>query len=185
LRTNIPEKLLKIGADIESNGPQNLTRLTVLKKWFETSGSLPSFAIFIAKRASSKRGKSKGDEAVLFDHANDLLRDVDIYNPEISLERARQLCTELSKYQSEIRKHKWTNIRIIINHDLYLIEEGLSLYSYSRDDASRGYKLAVSYCENYNPKYGNALDNNSLFKIHELVRFMFGYEATIDNDLSG
>ena len=34
MRTNIPEKLIKIAEEIETTGQANLTRLTVLKKWF-------------------------------------------------------------------------------------------------------------------------------------------------------
>ena len=35
MRTNIPEKLLKIVEEIDENGNASLTRLTVLKKWLE------------------------------------------------------------------------------------------------------------------------------------------------------
>jgi hypothetical protein len=49
--TDIPEKLLKIAADIAERGNANLTRLTVLKKWFGHLGRLPPFAIWVASRA--------------------------------------------------------------------------------------------------------------------------------------
>ena len=35
MRTKIPEKLLKIVEERDAQGQANLTRLTVLKKWFE------------------------------------------------------------------------------------------------------------------------------------------------------
>lgn len=34
MRTDIPEKLIKITEEIEDTGQARLTRLTVLKKWF-------------------------------------------------------------------------------------------------------------------------------------------------------
>ena len=35
MRTAVPEKLLKIVDEIQANGDVPITRLTVLKKWFE------------------------------------------------------------------------------------------------------------------------------------------------------
>jgi hypothetical protein len=43
--TDIPEKLLKISAEIAVRGNANLTRLTILKKWFGHPGRLSPFAI--------------------------------------------------------------------------------------------------------------------------------------------
>ena len=64
MRTDIPEKLLRIVSDIEDKGPQELTRLTVLKRWFKDPLQLSSFAIFIARRAFSRKGKAKGEEFI-------------------------------------------------------------------------------------------------------------------------
>jgi hypothetical protein len=58
-----------------------------------------------------------------------------------------------------------------------LIEEGLKIYLGNNTDPSAGYRLAVSYCEHYDPAYGNMLDDKSLFKIEEIIRFMFTYEG--------
>ncbi len=48
MRTNIPEKLLKIVEEIDERGDANLTRLAVLKKWFERPERLSAFAIWVA-----------------------------------------------------------------------------------------------------------------------------------------
>jgi len=45
MRTAVPEKILKIIDDIDTQGNASLTRLTVLKKWFERPGRLPAFAL--------------------------------------------------------------------------------------------------------------------------------------------
>jgi hypothetical protein len=42
----MPEKLLRIASDIEVKGPQELMRLTVLKRLSKDSQRLSSFAIF-------------------------------------------------------------------------------------------------------------------------------------------
>jgi hypothetical protein len=73
----------------------------------------------------------------------------------------------LSSYQREYPK----------NHNLYLIEEGLRIYLGNTTDPSAGYRLAASYCEHDALTYGTMLDDKSLFKIEEIVRFMFTYEG--------
>ena len=57
MRTNIPEKLLKIVEEIDENGNASLTRLTVLKKWLERPERLSAFAIWVAARAVSAKAK--------------------------------------------------------------------------------------------------------------------------------
>jgi len=74
MRTNIPEKLLKIVEEIDENGNASLTRLTVLKKWLERPERLSTFAIWVAARAVSRKGKTIGAAAELFRAARTLLR---------------------------------------------------------------------------------------------------------------
>ena len=177
MRTDIPEKLLRIASDIEGKGPQELTRLTVLKRWFKDPLRLSSFAIFIARRACSRKGKTKGEEATLFNKSSELLKNAPVYDPHISIDEAKSLFHELSSFQSECQNQGWNTIRILKNHNLYLIEEGLRIYLGNNTDPSAGYRLAVSYCEHYDPAYGTMLDDKSLFKIEEIIRFMFTYEG--------
>jgi hypothetical protein len=177
LRTDIPEKLLRIASDIDKKGPQNLTRLTVLKRWFNDPLRLSSFAIFIARRACSRKGKTKGVEATLFKKTSEFLKNATVCDPYISADEAKLLLQELSSYQSEYQKHGWNTIRTLKNHNLYLIEEGLRIYLWNNNDPSAGYRLAVSYCEHYAPAYGTMLDEKSLFKIEEIIKFMFSYEG--------
>jgi hypothetical protein len=180
MRTDIPEKLLKIASDIEEKGPQMLTRLTVLKRWFNDPVRLNSFAIFIARRACSRKGKAKDKEATLFKKASDLLKNTSLYDPQICEDKAQIFVHELSCYQNEYQKQGWNTIRKLKNSNLYMIEEGLKIYLWCNTDPSSGYKLAVSYCENYASAYGTMLDDKSVFKIEEIVRFMFNYEALSD-----
>ena len=59
--------------DIAACGNAKLARLTVLKKWFDQRGRLPSFAIWVASRASSGKAKTGGEAAELFRQARALL----------------------------------------------------------------------------------------------------------------
>jgi len=180
MRTTIPEKLLDIAADIEGKGSVNPTRLTVLKKWFEKPDRLSSFAIFIAKRASGRKGKSTGETGKLFQRAWILLKGTSILCPEVSHETAEKLHSRLHAFQNEHRKLLWGTARIIKNHRLFLIEEGLRIYLWHSDLPQEGYRLAANYCKHYDPSYGDSLDGESYTKIHEIIRFMFTIEALED-----
>ncbi|MBK9028552.1 MAG: hypothetical protein IPN98_12230 [Propionivibrio sp.] len=178
MRTNIPEKLIKICDDIQESGSTSLTRLTVLKKWFEQdSKRLRSFSIFIASRASTRKGKTTGEAAELFHEARLLLKSADIIDPKISSEAAETMYRQLKDFQSEYQKQQWGPVRIIKNRNLFLVEEGLRIYLGNADGPSDGYRLAANYCENYDPKYGNGLNGPSLTKLNEIVRFMFNVEG--------
>jgi hypothetical protein len=78
---DIPGKLEQIVADIKESGHANLTRLTVLKKWFETSHHIPSFGIFIAKQASRQRRKTSKEAPELFREVDEILAGVDVFAP--------------------------------------------------------------------------------------------------------
>jgi hypothetical protein len=177
MRTTVPEKLLKIVDDIDANGDANLTRLTVLKKWFEMPGRLKPFALWVAARASSRKGKTEGDAATLFGEARALLADLDRVHPQIDMRAARALHDRLRAFQNEYRNDRWGAVRIVRNWQLLLVENGLAIALDSQPSASAGYKLAADYCQNYDPKYGNSLNGPSSTKILELVRWMFTHEA--------
>lgn len=83
MRPNISNKLREIAAAIDRRGSANLTRLMVLKKWFEVSSHLSSFAIFIADQASRRMTKATEEAAELFREARTLLADVDVFAPKI------------------------------------------------------------------------------------------------------
>ena len=91
MRTNIPEKLLKIADDVGEYGSVNLTRLAVLEKWFEKPGRLSAFAVWIATRATSRKGKTGGEAAKLFREAKVLLAGADRCRPELNQQAAEIL----------------------------------------------------------------------------------------------
>jgi UbiD family decarboxylase len=86
MRTNIPEILLKFSDEIAEHGNANLTKLVVLKKWFGDAARLSAFAVWIATRATSRKGKTGGAVAELFREAKALLamREKDFaFNPYV------------------------------------------------------------------------------------------------------
>lgn len=177
MRTNIPEKLLKIIEEIDEHGNASLTRLTVLKKWFERPERLSAFAVWIAARAVSHKGKTTGAAAELFREARTLLKDLDRLHPKLECQAAQALHDRLRDFQNEYQNQQWGPVRIVHNWNLMLVEQGLAIYLWHMNSPTHGYKLATDYCQHYDSRYGNGLNGPSRTKIGEIVRFMFTVEA--------
>jgi len=183
MRTKIPEKLLKIVDDIDAQGQANLTRLTVLKKWFERPGRLTAFALWVAARAMSRKGKAGGAAAGLFKEARALLAGLDTFRPARDREAAESLHDRLREFQNEHQRQKWVSVRIVHNWNLLLVEEALAICIWYPNSPAHGYKLAADYCQNYDPSYGTSLNGPSRTKLLEMVRFMSAIEALEDDKL--
>ena len=177
MRTNLSQKLLKIVDEIDRCGNVNMTKLTVLKKWFEHPGRLAAFGIWMAGKAVSLEGKKRGKVAKLVNEARSLLADSDPVRPQIDRQKATILYRDLREFQNEFRNHEWGAVRVIHNLNLLLIEEGLDLYLRHFDSPPRGYKLAVDYCHNYDMRYGNGLNGPSRGRVKEIASFVDFLEA--------
>jgi len=151
-----------------------VTRLTVLKKWFEIPGRLPSFGLFIASRSLRRAAESAKHETErsLVREALEILADVDIFDPAIDLEDATALYGRLGAFQNSYRNMQWASVRLIQSYGLFLVEGGLQLYLSQRASPAEGSRLAVDYCEHYDPRYFNGLNGPSVDRIEEIVRFI-------------
>jgi hypothetical protein len=181
MQTPVPEKLLNIVEDIDANGSANLTRLTVLKKWFDRPERKTAYALWVADRATSRKGNTSGDASQLFREARQLLKRPAPVRPEIDRAAAQRLHERLRAFQNEYRHDRWGDVRVVHNSHLLLVEKALAIYLDPPPDAADCYKLAADYCQNYDPKYGNSLNGLSSTKIVELVRFLFTHEALEDS----
>ncbi len=146
---NLREKLLKIAEDIAERGNANLTRLTVLKKWFGHAGRLPPFAIWVASRAFSGKGKPGVEATELLHQARALLAKVNPYAPKVDRKSAKVLHDRLQTFQNEYKNQEWGPVRIIHNWDLLLVEQALAICVWYSDSPAHGYKLAADYCQHY------------------------------------
>src|SRR6266849_2132378 len=153
MQTNITENLQDIVTDIKERGHANLTRLTVLKKWFEAPSRIMSFGAFIAIQASRQTRKTTKEVEQLLCEAREILVDVDLFMPKIPKDRAT----------------RWASVRIIHNRNLFFIERGLGLYLWHRNSPSQAYQVAASYSEHYDPRYGNGLSGPSAKRIQEIA----------------
>lgn len=177
MRTTVSEKLIQICDDIVENGDAPLTRLTVIKKWFATPQRLAAFGVWVASRASSRKGKTTGLAAQLFKESRALLDKVKPYDIHIDRKAAQNLYDRLLDFQNDYDQQQWGAVRIIKNWNLFLVESGLSIFLWHADVPALGYKLAADYCQNYDPQYGYGLNGPSVTKIQEIARFMFTTEA--------
>lgn len=184
MRTAVPEKILKIINDIDAQGNASLTRLTVLKKWFEHPGRLSAFGLWIGRRASGRKGKTKGEAGALLDEARALLGTAatrESLFQKIDPEAAEKLYDRARAFQNEFKKQQWASVRIIHCWPLLLVEKGLAIHTGLDRHPSDGYELAVDWTKNFDSRYGNGLNGPSRGKLHELVRFMFAVEAVEDH----
>ena len=111
---NISEKLRDIATDIKERGHANLTRLTVLKKWFEAPCRIMSFGAFIAIQASRPTRKTTKKAEQLLCEAREILAKVDLFVPKIPNDRAKRLHARLEAFQDERQNTQWASVRIII-----------------------------------------------------------------------
>lgn len=180
MRTKVPEKLLAIVGDIDAQGSANLTRLTVLKKWFEHPGRLPVFGLWIAKHAAGRKGKTKAEAGALLNEARALLGTTATREDFLRLVdpgAAKRLHDRARDFQNEFQIQQWGPVRIIRCWPLLLVEQGLALHLGRATSPTQGYKLAADYCQHYDSRFGNCLNGPSCTKIMEIVQFMFTLEA--------
>lgn len=184
MRTAVPEKIQKIIVDIDTKGNASLTRLTVLKKWFEHPVRLSAFGLWIARRAAGRKGKAKAEAAALLNEARALLGTAatrESLFQQIDRKAATRLHDQARAFHNEYQNQQWGPVRIIHCWPLLLLEEGLALHTGLNSHPSDGYKLAANWTQSYDPHFGNGLNGPSRGKLDELVRFMFSVEAVEDH----
>ena len=180
MRTAVPEKIQKIIDDIDTQGNASLTRLTVLKKWFEHPGRLSAFGLWIARRASGRKGKTKAEAGALLNETRALLGAAatrESVFQQIDRKAAKSLHDRARAFHNEFQNQQWGPVRIIHCWPLLLVEEGLAHHTGLNRHPSDGYKLAADWAQNDDSKYGKGLNGPSRGKLGELIRFMFAVEA--------
>ena len=183
MRSTVPEKILKIVADIDAHENMPLTRLTVLKKWFEQPGRLSAFALWVARRAAGRSGKTKADFKSILSDARALLGPAstrESFFQAVDRQALQLLHTRARAAQNEFKNQAWGPVRVIHCWPLLLVEKGIAIYLWHAESPAEGYKLAADWAQNYDSRHGNGLNGPSRGKLNELVRFMFAVEVLED-----
>ena len=178
--TPVPDKLIAIIAEIDAIGNAQLTRLTVLKRWFACPGRVRAFALWVAARGASRNGDTTEAGAALLDEAHALLAGCHPTDTGPDPAVAQDLRWRLRDFQDAHKNLKWGPVRVVRDWNLLLVEEALAAYLWHQDSPSHGYRLAVDYCAHYDPRYGNGLNGPSRTRLEEMAHFMSALEARED-----
>jgi hypothetical protein len=174
---SVLDKLYAVIHEIDDAGHANPTRLTVLKKWFQQPGRLPAFGLWVAGQAASRVDKATGTAAELFHEARTLLKGEEMTPTVPDLVAAKDLHARLRAYQNTYQRQRWGPVRVVENWDLLLLEGGLAIYLWHQNSPSDGYRLAVKYCEHYDPRYGQDLNGPSRDRLAEIMHFIQDVEV--------
>ena len=183
MRTPFPEKILKIIADLDTHGNVALTRLTVLKEWFEHPSRLAAFGLWVARRAAGRSGKTKAEFKAILSDTRALLGPAstrESYFQPVDRQALELLHTRARAAQTEFKEQPGEPVRVIHCWPLLLVEQGLAIYLWHAESPAEGCKLAADWAQNYDSRYGHGLNGPSRGKLNELVRFMFTVEVLED-----
>lgn len=84
----------------------------------------------------------------------------------------QDLTSNFWRSQNDRRRVHWSDVRIIKNWQILIIEDALNCFKYF-DDTRKGYEFTRSYTEKYNPSFGTGLIPDSkelLFDVTEYWR---------------
>jgi hypothetical protein len=109
-----------------------------------------------------------------------LLISTEVFDPNLNRSAAQELYGRLRAFQNEYQDQHWGPVRSIRNRDLFLIEDALRIYLGRTAWPTDGYRLAVSYCESYDSRYGNGLNAPSLVRVEEVIQFVHSINAIVD-----
>jgi hypothetical protein len=171
----------------------SITKLTVLKYLCRDSFAMIKFAYFISQKVINQINYTENDISLkksieeileLMKKGITNLTKTDTVNIEITtLNKIEILNHKIKDYQNKIESKKWTDIRIIKNWNIFIIEEAISCFMHS-DFPVMGYKLAKSYTEKYNASYGSGLIPESLEYLKDINYYWINYLNEIEDGKS-
>jgi hypothetical protein len=174
---SIQSRLAAIVAEIDRTGHADVLRLTVLKRWLEQAPRLRALGLWVATRAAARGDAAAGEAGALFAQAQALLPGDASPGAEPGRAELAGLYRRLCTFQDKTVRQRWGPVRIIRNHDLLLVEDGLALYLGLCAAPTDGYRLAVEHCAHYDSRYGRDLNGPSRERLLELIGFVATQDA--------
>lgn len=168
----------------------SITKLTVLKYLCRDSFAMMKFAYFISQKVINRINYNENDISIknTIDESVELMKKgiINFSKTETKsiektvLNKIEILNHKIKNYQSKIDRKKWTDVRIIKNWDIFIIEEAISCFIHS-DFPEMGYKLAKYYTEKYNSSFGTGLIPESLVYLQEINYYWVNYLIEIED----
>jgi len=172
MQSDVPERLLRIADEIRELGSARTTRLTIIKRWFQDKRRLRAIAILIASRVANRKIKGTREATDLYLRARALLGIRPPLCSVVPRRVAQQLREDLRTFQNEHKKTAWGMVRVLKNHDLFLIEEALGILLRRTVSPADGYRLVAAFCQHYDSRCSEGLNGPSRARIQEIVQFM-------------
>ncbi|HNV71945.1 MAG TPA: hypothetical protein PKO06_19730 [Candidatus Ozemobacteraceae bacterium] len=180
MRSSVPEKILLIADQIEEDGSVNITKLTIVKKWFAKPQRRKAFALWMARHAAGKPGKVDANAKRILNDAKKLLGSAPRHgtlSTEIDREKIGALCDRARAFNDEYVPGKWGSVRIIQCQALLLIEKSLAILLVRESLPAEAYELLATWVYSFDSRYSDTLNGPSSGRLREFVRFMFTVEA--------
>ena len=162
----------------------SITRLTVIKYLCRDCLAMVEFAYFISNKVNSRIKYLEDDISLetpiteslqlMKKIITDFTKTNTLHIEIATLKNLDILRHKIKNYQNTIESRKWTDIRIIKNWDIFIIEEAISCFIHL-DFPEMGYKLAKSYTEKYNMNFGSGLIPESLEYLKEINNYWIDY----------
>jgi hypothetical protein len=175
---SIQSRLAAIIAEIDRTGHADLLRLTVLKRWLERPERLRALGLWVATRAAARGDGADEGSRALFAKAQAMLPSNPPAGTEPDQADIERLYWRLTGFQDETVRQRSGLVRLLRNHDLKLVEDGLALYLGLRTTPTDGYRLAVEDCAHYDSRYGRDLNGPSRDRLLDLIDFVTMQEKT-------
>jgi hypothetical protein len=158
----------------------SITRLTSLKSLCRDPHVARSFALYLAgltlKRLSASCPPYTAEEdwvqykALAADAVS--VMEESIRSPDDGdLEILRNVFRAVAEVQDEYRKVGWDMVRTIHSRDLLIIEYALRCFLEPDQASEWVYRVACTYAERYDPRYGTGLIPVSAPLLEDIVRF--------------
>lgn len=152
-----------------------VTRLTILKYLCRDCLAMLEFAYFISNKVTNRLEYSE-DNILLQRPINESLqlmkKTISDFVNNGGVERDTQtklfvLQKKIIDHQNTIETQKWSDVRIIHDWNILLIEEAISCFLNS-EHPQLAYRLARSYTEKHNSRFGTGLVPESLEYLKEV-----------------
>ena len=180
IKTKI-ERLSQIAEDLRAGGSFPVTRLTTLKSLCADRAACQAFALHIAKLAQQKL--DAWDKPDHIDPSRWLRFKHVVVNALIDLERACEEgieqhraellghLQELKSLQDTYENQRWGPVRIISNSETLVVEYAVECFLSMSQAPHCSYRLARTYAEDYDSRFGDGLVPKSAPMVEEIARF--------------